>query len=117
MMTYKGYTGAIVSVDAEENEIVGRVIGLRDVITFVATTPRDLQREFEASVDEYLGFCKEHGEKPEKPVSGKFVVRVPPELHRRAANCAAAQKASLNDLVKEAMEAYLDREEREATFV
>ena len=102
---YKGYEGYVHSIDADENVIVGRVAGIRDIVTFVASTPAELQREFHISVDEYLAHCAETGKAANKPANGVFQVRVPPELHRRAAMKAEARKQSLNSLVVEAIEA------------
>ena len=102
---YKGYEGYIRSVDTDDNVFVGRVAGIRDIVTFVASTPVELQREFQLSLDVYLAHCAENGLTPNKPANGVFQVRVPPELHRRAAMKAEARKQSLNSLVVEALEA------------
>src|SRR5262249_23937678 len=56
------------------------------------------------SVDDYLEFCAERGESPEKPYSGHFVVRIEPELHRALANWAEAQSVSLNRAVESVLE-------------
>jgi predicted HicB family RNase H-like nuclease len=98
MMQYKGYVG-VVEVDPEAGVIHGRVIGLRDMITFEVAGAADLRREFEASVDDYLAMCAEGGKSPEKPYSGRFLVRTTPEVHRRLALMALARGQSLNELV------------------
>jgi predicted HicB family RNase H-like nuclease len=102
---YKGYDGYIRTIDPDENLMVGRVAGIRDVVTFVAATPADLQREFQASIDAYLTLCAEKGTKPNKPANGVFQVRVGSELHRKAAMRAEARQQSLNAFVVEALEA------------
>jgi predicted HicB family RNase H-like nuclease len=43
----------------------------------------ELKTSFEDSIDDYLEFCEERGEEPDKPFSGKFVLRIDPVLHRR----------------------------------
>jgi predicted HicB family RNase H-like nuclease len=58
-LTYKGYEGYVHSIDVAANEINGRVAGIRDIVTFFASNPADLQREFEISLDTYLAFCAE----------------------------------------------------------
>jgi predicted HicB family RNase H-like nuclease len=98
MMQYKGYVG-VIEVDPEAGVIHGRVIGLRDMITFEAESAADLRKEFEASVDDYLAMCAEAGKAPEKPYSGRFLVRTTPEVHRRLALTALARGQSLNELV------------------
>ena len=66
MLVYNGYQ-AMVEFDAASGIWYGRVLGIRDVITFQAESEADLRRECEASVDDYLAFCKERGEAPERP--------------------------------------------------
>jgi predicted HicB family RNase H-like nuclease len=105
-MEYQGYTG-VVEVDEEAGILYGRVVGLRDVITFQGATVAEARRAFEESVDAYLEFCAGRGEAPEKPYSGKFVMRVKPELHRKLASEAEARKTSLNALVETALVDYL----------
>jgi len=108
VIRYKGYTG-VFEVYAEEGIIFGRVVGLRDVITFQGETVAEARKAFEDSVDDYLEFCAERGEPPEKPYSGHFVVRIAPEMHRHAAQAAEASHQSLNIYVQKALEASLIR--------
>jgi predicted HicB family RNase H-like nuclease len=98
-MKYKDYIGTI-EPDIDSGVLFGRVIGIRDVITFQGDTVPELLEAFHDSVDDYLAFCKERGEGPEKPYSGKFVLRLDPRLHRKLAIAAEARGLSLNDLVK-----------------
>ena len=78
-MTYKGYR-ARVELDEQAGVFHGEIINTRDVITFQGSSVDELTRAFEDSVDDYLEFCSSRGEEPEKPFSGKFLVRVPPEV-------------------------------------
>jgi predicted HicB family RNase H-like nuclease len=105
MMQHKGYVGKV-EFDADAKILHGEVIGIRDVITFQADSGAEIEKAFRDSVDDYLAFCQERGEKPEKPMSGQFVVRVQPSLHRKLNMIAEAQDKSLNALVAE----YLDVE-------
>lgn len=95
VLTYRGYT-ATVEYDAEGQVLYGRVIDLRDVITFQSDTAADVEREFHKSVDEYLAFCAEQGIEPAKPFSGTLYVRTTPEVHRAAVVAAARARKSLN---------------------
>ncbi len=106
MIRYKGYTG-VFEVHADEGIIFGRVVGLRDVITFQGETVAEARKAFEDSVDDYLEFCAERGEPPEKPYSGHFVVRIAPEMHRHVAQAAEASHQSLNLYVQKVLEATL----------
>jgi predicted HicB family RNase H-like nuclease len=102
-MKYKGYTG-IVEFDEASGLLFGRVIGLRDVITFEGESVAEVIQAFHDSVDVYLEFCAERGESPEKPCSGQFVLRLDPKLHRELTNAAQARKTSLNALIEGILE-------------
>lgn len=99
MMEYKGYF-AKVEFDDDANIFHGEVINLRDVITFEGETVYELRQSFKDSVDDYLAFCADRGEDPEKPYSGKFVVRVEPELHKSISIEARKKGLSLNVWIK-----------------
>jgi predicted HicB family RNase H-like nuclease len=106
MMEYKGYIGKV-EIDAEAGILYGEVINVRDVITFEGTTVDEIQRAFRESVDDYLDFCAQRGEPPEKPFSGKFVVRLPAELHRKAYIQARLEDKSLNKWITEVLQSVL----------
>ncbi|HSW30295.1 MAG TPA: type II toxin-antitoxin system HicB family antitoxin [Longimicrobiales bacterium] len=95
MMQYKGYR-ARVTFDEDAETFHGTVLHLRDVITFEADSVAGLKREFRNSVDDYLAFCKELGREPERPLSGRFLLRMDPDLHRDATSAAELAGASLN---------------------
>jgi len=103
MMEYKGYIGKV-EIDEEAGILHGEVINIRDVITFEGRSVDEVQRAFRESVEDYLDFCAQRGELPEKPFSGKFVVRLPAELHRKAYIQAKLADKSLNGWVKEVLE-------------
>jgi predicted HicB family RNase H-like nuclease len=65
-----------------------------------------LRREFRTSVDDYLEFCSELGREPERPYSGRFVVRIDPDLHRDAAWTAHRMGLSLDAWCVEAFERF-----------
>ena len=102
MIEYKGYF-ARVEFDDEANIFHGEVINLRDVITFQGESVDKLRKAFTDSVDDYLEFCSERGEDPEKPYSGKFLVRVGPELHKTLVIQARKNGKSLNTWVNDAL--------------
>ena len=95
MMTYKGYS-AKVEFDDDAMIFHGEVIGIRDVVTFQGKTVNELKKAFHDSVDDYLDMCQSRGEEPEKPFSGKFVVRVSPEVHRKIYVAAKRGGQSIN---------------------
>ena len=98
MTNYKGYVGQF-SVDIETGLIRGMVINTRDVITFHGATVREAEQAFRDSVDDYLAFCEELGESPEKPYSGKLLVRLTPKLHQELDVLARSKGKSVNTLV------------------
>ena len=107
MMKYKGYIG-IAEYDDVGKIFTGEVAGLAAVITFQGRTPEELEASFRESIDLYLEMCKEDGINPEKSYSGRFNVRIDPELHRNLAVKAMKNKKSINELVNEALRRCLD---------
>ena len=99
-MKYKGYE-AVVEFDSEAEIFHGEVINIRDVITFQGDSVKVLKQAFEESVEDYLDFCKQRGEEPDKPFSGKFVVRINPLLHKAIATKAKKEGKSLNSWIEQ----------------
>lgn len=102
MFTYKNYI-AHVEFDDEAEIFHGEVINTRDVITFQGSTAKELKKAFIESVEDYLEFCAERNESPEKPFSGKFNLRLKPETHREVYVAAKQSGKSLNNWVVEAI--------------
>jgi predicted HicB family RNase H-like nuclease len=102
MMTYENYI-AHVEFDDEAEIFHGEVINTRDVITFQGKSVKELKKAFIDSIEDYLQFCAERGEDPDKPFSGKFNLRLDPELHREAVIAAKEDGLSLNQWVAEAI--------------
>ena len=102
-MTHGGYTARI-EFDERDNLFVGRILGLRSIISFHGETVAQLRRAFAAAVKDSLRDCEEQGLPPEKPASGKLLLRVPPEVHSRALVAAQAKGKSLNQWATEALQ-------------
>jgi predicted HicB family RNase H-like nuclease len=109
MMEFKGYLGKV-EFDDEAGVFHGEVINTRDVITFQGDSVASLKKAFHDSVDDYLAFCESRGELPDKPFSGQFVTRIPPELHRRLSVAAMRAGKSLNAWVSEQLESAVQRD-------
>jgi predicted HicB family RNase H-like nuclease len=101
-MKYKNYEAAV-EFDDEIEMFHGTVVNTRDVITFYGKSVAELKREFKKSVDDYLDFCRERGEEPDRPFSGNFVVRISPALHQKLYATAKKRGKSLNALVEESL--------------
>lgn len=102
-LSYKGYE-AIVAYDEDAERFHGEVANTRDVITFEGVSVDELKAALAESIEDYLAFCRERGEEPEKPYSGQFVLRVDPSLHRALASEAKRAGASLNKWIANALE-------------
>ncbi len=107
MMEYKGYL-ATVEYDDEAEIFHGEVVNTRAVITFQGRSVSELRRELEQSIADYLDWCLERGKEPEKPYSGRLLVRATPTLHRAVATAAARNRQSLNAWVTRALEQAID---------
>ncbi|MDO9041320.1 MAG: type II toxin-antitoxin system HicB family antitoxin [Desulfocapsaceae bacterium] len=94
-MTFKEYAARIEYSD-EDGCFVGHIAGIKDIIGFHAETVKELRAAFEEAVDDYITTCAELGRAPQKPYSGKLMLRVPPEVHARAAMMAQAHGVSIN---------------------
>ena len=108
MLRHKGYVG-LVNFDAETGIIHGEVVNIRDVITFQGESVDEVKRAFVDSVEDYLDFCRERGEEPEKPFSGKLILRMPPQTHQEVHLKARQAGISLNEWVNQAIEDQLAR--------
>jgi len=108
MLNYKGYTGQI-EIDLEQGMLCGRVIDIKDVVTFKGATVEQARQEFEKSVDDYLEFCAELGEEPDKPFSGKLPFRTTPENHRKIYVAAKRVGKSINAWMDEALKEAAER--------
>ena len=101
-MTYRGYT-ARVEFDDRDNIFVGHLLGIVDVIGFHADNVADLRAAFEDAVEDYLETCAALGKSPEKPASGKLMLRIPPDVHGAALVAAKAAGTSLNQWAAKAL--------------
>ena len=102
-MQHKGYTARI-DYDERDNILVGRVLGIRAIISFHGETVSEVRREFETAIEDFLNDCQDQGIKPEKPASGKLMLRVPPQVHGAALVAAEAAGKSLNQWATEVIQ-------------
>jgi predicted HicB family RNase H-like nuclease len=98
MLKYKGYTGYVI-YDDEAHIFHGEVVALKAVITFQGTVVKELEQAFKDSIDDYLDWCKKRGKEPEKPHSGKFNLRMPPDLYVQVLARAAQEGISINSYI------------------
>ena len=102
-MEYKGYL-AKVEFDDDANLFHGKVINTRDLITFEGDCVADLRQALVDSVEDYLDFCEQRGEKPDKPYSGRLLIRIDPDLHKRLSFIASKERISINQWINRVLE-------------
>lgn len=110
IMQYKSYA-ARVEFDAEDRIFVGHLAGIRDIVGFHGESVAELEAAFHEAVNDYIEACRKLGQKPERPASGKLLLRMPAENHAAAARAAELAGKSLNqwaaDVLREAAGRYL----------
>ena len=102
-MTYRGYSARI-EFDAEDRLFVGHIAGIRDIVGFHGESVDELEAGFREAVDDYLAACKKLKQAPDKPYSGRVMLRLPPELHARASAAAQVTGMSFNQWAARALE-------------
>ncbi|NCC86169.1 MAG: type II toxin-antitoxin system HicB family antitoxin [Clostridia bacterium] len=100
---YKGYTARI-DFDMEDKILVGKVLDIEDTIVFHASSVHEFETAFHESVDDYIEACEKLGQKPEKPASGRLMLRVDPRIHAAAIRKAAHEGQSLNKWAEQVLE-------------
>jgi predicted HicB family RNase H-like nuclease len=113
-MKYKGYQGYVV-YDDEAKLFHGEVVGLKDMITFQGQSVQELEQAFKDSIEDYLEFCKELGRPPEKPYSGKILIRMSPQDHEKAALEAKTHGLSMNEWIIQTIHNKLSTEDHQST--
>lgn len=99
-MSYKNYAAQIEYSDEDEC-FVGRVFGIRDIITFHGESVDEIRDAFQEAVDFYLETCAKRGEEPQKPYSGRLMLRIPSETHAAVARAATLSGKSINQWATE----------------
>jgi predicted HicB family RNase H-like nuclease len=103
-MQYKGYAASM-NFDSEDKVIVGRVLDIDDIITFHGESVAEFEAHFHMVVDDYIKACESLGSAPEKPASGRLMLRVSPEVHAASLKAAALSGTSLNRWAEKALKA------------
>jgi predicted HicB family RNase H-like nuclease len=105
-LQHRGYDGSV-EYSAENKMLHGRVVGIRDMISFGGKSVRELEKNFCEAVDEYLEFCKKRGKVPNKPFKGSLSVRLRDGLHTKAAIFAEKNDKKINTVINDALDEYL----------
>lgn len=107
ILKYKDYEGTA-ELDMTRGVCRGKILFINDLVTYEASQPSKLQKEFEAAVDDYVETCADLGREPQKALKGQFNVRIPQGLHRASVLRALTDSVSLNDVVVRALDAYVN---------
>lgn len=101
-MVYKGYSA---SIEYSDNDgcFIGHVVGIRDRVGFHGESVDELKKAFYDAVEDYLETCSAIGKEPQKPYSGKLMLRIPPELHANIAAAAQVKGQSINQWISKAL--------------
>ena len=103
LMTYEGYQAKI-EYDEDLDQFRGEILGLTGGADFYGKNPKELRTEFKKSLEVFLSVCEEKGIEPRRNFSGKFNLRISPELHQRLAITAQAVGKSINSIAQEALQ-------------
>ena len=103
IMTLDGYSAKI-EYDADLDLFRGEILGLSGGADFYGKNPQELREEFQISLSVFLDVCKEKSIEPRRNYSGKFNLRIPPDLHEKLAIVAQAEGKSINSLAHEALQ-------------
>jgi predicted HicB family RNase H-like nuclease len=95
---------AKIEYDPELDLFRGEILGLNGGADFYGKNPKQLRAEFKKSLEVFLTVCREQGIEPRRHFSGKFNLRIPPELHERLAIVAQVEGKSINALAQEALQ-------------
>jgi predicted HicB family RNase H-like nuclease len=102
MMKIDGYSARI-EYDAELDLFRGEILGLNGGADFYGKNPKELRAEFKKSLEVFLAVCADKHIEPRRQFSGKFNLRISPELHEQLAIAAQAEGKSINTLAQEAL--------------
>lgn len=103
VMNIDGYSAKI-EYDPELDMFRGEILGLNGGADFYGKNPKELRSEFKKSLEVFLAVCKEKSLEPRRQFSGKFNLRISPELHEQLAIAAQAEGKSINTLAQEALQ-------------
>ena len=102
IMHYKGYA-ARVEYSPEDKCFVGRILGIQDIIGFHGESVAELEQDFRETMEFYFDTCRKENKAPDRPYSGKLVLRLSPDLHRQISLASETTGKSINDLVLDAL--------------
>lgn len=101
-LVFQGYSARI-EFSAEDECFIGHIAGIKDIVGFHGDSVTELKKAFEEAVKDYLETCREAGKQPQKPYSGKLMLRISPEIHAAVAIAAQLSGQSINQWAQGAL--------------
>ncbi|RLA57563.1 MAG: type II toxin-antitoxin system HicB family antitoxin [Gammaproteobacteria bacterium] len=101
-LEYKGYVGSV-EFSKKDLCMYGKLLYIRDLVTYEAATAKQLVIAFESAINDYLDTCNSLCKKPDMPFKGSLNIRLGTELHRGAALAALSNGVKINEFVKQAV--------------
>ena len=116
VLEYKGYHSRI-EFDSVSKVLHGKIEGIIDLVTFESDSISEIESEFHKAVDDYLAFCADIGQEPNKEYKGSFNIRITPELHKKLVEISFLKNESLNSTVEKAIDFYVQSEEVKMSLI
>ncbi len=116
ILEYKGYHTRV-EFDSCSKLLHGKIEGINDLVTFESDNVNEIENEFHSAVDDYLLFCEDLGQEPNKEYKGTFNVRIDPELHKRLVEISFYNDESLNSCVEKAIDIFVKSEEMKKVWI
>jgi predicted HicB family RNase H-like nuclease len=102
ILEHKGYIGSV-EFNADDKVFFGKILGIKDLVTFEGESVSELEQSFHDMIEDYLQTCKKLKKEPEKTYKGSFNIRISSEMHKQAAIIASRKNISLNNFIKFAL--------------
>lgn len=107
VLTYKDFIGSV-RFSGSDEVLHGKIEGINDLVTFEATSVKELKKAFKEAVEDYIELCHKVGKEFFRSFKGTFNVRIDSELHAQAFHYALIHGMTLNQFVKSAIETKLE---------
>ncbi|MEP7267488.1 MAG: type II toxin-antitoxin system HicB family antitoxin [Saprospiraceae bacterium] len=92
-----------IEYSSEDGLLFGKIQGIMSLISYEGKSGKELEKDFQTAIDEYLEDCKKSNSIPEQAFKGSFNVRVNPSIHQKIYLAAKKSKTSLNNFVTQAL--------------
>lgn len=102
MLAYNNYAARI-EFSSEDECFIGHIAGIKDIVGFHGESVAELKSSFEEAVDDYIELYNKVGKSPQKPYSGKLMLRIPPNIHAAVATAAELNGKSINQWATDAL--------------